>query len=171
MKRYTLYISLILILLTSNGYYLYFKYLEHNIKHQIKQEIRKGLNEKDLSLIIVTFKNEDKIIWTEKNKEFKYNGAMYDVVKSKIKNGKKYYYCINDKKENRLVTSFLHNSKKRNKILLELKNVLSSKYFSNKFSIKIIRNKTDVYYPEKKQFYKTVYLELNSPPPENNCFI
>jgi predicted transcriptional regulator len=150
---------------------LYFKYLQHNIQQEINNEIKEGLNEKDLSVVIIPLKDENKITWTKKNKEFKYKGLMYDVVKTKIKNGKKYYYCINDVKEKKLITSFFRNNRRKNKSLLKLKKILSKKYLSNKFSKRISIKNTNLYLFENQEFYKSKILEVLSPPPEFNFSI
>jgi len=169
MRKFTSLILLIIILFVSNGYYLYFKYLQHNIQQEIKQKIRKGLDEKDLEVIIVPFSNNKEIIWTKKNKEFKYKGAMYDIVKTKIKNGKSYYFCINDIREKQLITSFINNNnRRRNKTLIVIKKVLSNKYFFEKFSLKIIINKLDIYFSEYQQIYKSQTVDVLSPPPKFN---
>ncbi|NPA44194.1 MAG: hypothetical protein GXO49_01535, partial [Chlorobi bacterium] len=99
MKKSISLILLIVILLVSNGYYLYFKYLQNNIQKEMKQVVKSGLSEKDFSVIVVSEENEKEIIWIKKNKEFRYKGFMYDIVKTKQLNNKKYYYCINDIKE------------------------------------------------------------------------
>jgi predicted transcriptional regulator len=150
---------------------LYFKYLQHNIQQEINNEIKEGLNEKDLSVVIIPLKDENKITWTKKNKEFKYKGLMYDVVKTKIKNGKKYYYCINDVKEKKLITSFFRNNRRKNKSLLKLKKILSKKYLSKKFSKRISIKNTNLYLFENQEFYKSKILEVLSPPPEFNFSI
>jgi hypothetical protein len=96
---------------------------------------------------------------------------MYDVVKTKIKNGKKYYYCINDVKEKKLITSFFRNNRRKNKSLLKLKKILSKKYLSNKFSKRISIKNTNLYLFENQEFYKSKILEVLSPPPEFNFSI
>lgn len=159
---------LIIIVSLSNGYYLYYKYLQHNIQQEIKNEINEGLNERDLSVVIISLKDENKIIWTKKNKEFKYKGLMYDVVKTTTKNGKKYYYCINDVKEKKLITSFFRNNRRKNKFLFKLKKNLSKKYLSKKFSTKISIKNTNVFVFENQEFYKSKILDVLSPPPEFN---
>ncbi|NOZ35224.1 MAG: hypothetical protein GXO80_07995 [Chlorobi bacterium] len=168
MKKYTSLILLIIILFVSNEYYLYFKYLQYNIHQEVKQEIKKGLDEKDLTLIIVPFNNEKEIIWTKKNKEFKYKGSMYDIVKTKIKNKKNYYYCINDIKEKQLITSFSKNNRRRKRTLYKIKQVLNNKYFFEKFSFQAAISKSDIYFCEHQQFYNSQTIEVLSPPPKFN---
>jgi hypothetical protein len=166
MKKTISLILLTSILFISNGYYLYFKYLQHSIHQEIKHEIIKGLNEEDLSLIIVPLTEVRNIEWTKLNKEFVYNGLMYDVVKTKIKNNKKYYYCINDNKEEKLIAYYLSHNKRRNKLLLLLKKLYSHKYFPNSFSINIKTSIANIYHDRCQNTYRSIYIETIPPPPQ-----
>jgi len=166
MRKYISLILLIIILFVSNGYHLYFRYLQNNIKQEVKHEIRKGLSENELTLIVVTSENEKQISWIEQNKEFRYNGSMYDVVKSQTKANKTYYYCINDKKEEKLIANYARHNRRRNKTLLKIRKVLSNKYFPENFSINTKTNNADIYFTEYQQNYTSIYLETLSPPPK-----
>ncbi len=166
MKKYISLILLFNILFISSGYHLYFKYLQYNIQQDIQHEIRKGISEKKLTLIVVSSNNEKVIKWTKKNKEFEYKGLMYDVVKTKIKNNYYYYYCINDVEEKNLITNYTIQNRCKNKILLKLKKNLSNKYFPEKFSINTETIKADIYFPEYHKLYNSTYLETLSPPPK-----
>ena len=96
------------------GYYLWFSILQTNIQNEIEEEIEAGSKNEDLALIIVPADNDQGICWIKPNKEFRYKGEMYDVVKIKNLPGKRYYYCLNDKKEKQLIAGFdkTHNTKK-----------------------------------------------------------
>lgn len=69
--------------------------------------------------LIVAEEVAGKIEWEEKGKEFYLDGEMYDVAKIKIKNGKTYLYCLNDKKEKQILNELSkavngnHNSKQQ----------------------------------------------------------
>ncbi len=166
MKKYIPFILLIIILFISNGYHLYFKYLQKNIQYEIKQEIKNGLSEKDFKIIVVSADNAKEIIWIKKNKEFRFKGFMYDIVKTKQLNNKKYYYCINDIKEKNLIANYIRNNRRRNKKIFSLQKILSNKYFPEKFSVNLKVNKADIYYAEYKQLWTSIYLEILSPPPK-----
>ena len=166
MKKYTSFILLIIILFVSSGYQLYFKYLQYIIQQEVKQEIRKGLSEKDLSLIIVSSKNEKEINWIKKDKEFRYKGFLFDIVKTKTKGSKKYYYCINDLKEKSLIAIYTRHNRRRNKVLLSLRKILSNKYFPGNLSVNLKIVKADVYFGTYQQNYHSIYLETLSPPPK-----
>ncbi len=154
-------------LFVSNGYYLYFKYLQYNIQHIIQQEIKKGMNEKELSLIIVSVKNKKEIFWIKKNKEFKYKDKMYDVVKIKILNKQKYFYCINDIKEKHLITIFSENNKRKNNLVLKLSKILNNKYFPKTYFVNIHFNPIEVRFTENNLFYKSKIIDIISPPPKS----
>jgi len=148
---------------------MYFKYLQKNIHNEIKQEIRKGLNEKELSLIIVSVNNDRDIFWIKKGKEFRYKGAMYDIVKTKIKGRKKYYYCINDLKEKQLITSLLKNNR-RNKTIVKLMKSLSHDYLPENYSLQAAVYSTDFCFTQSTQFYSTRIIDVASPPPRIPVF-
>ncbi len=171
MRKYISFILLIIILFISNGYHLYFKYLQHNIQHEIKHKIKNGLNENELFVIVVSTNNEKEIEWTKKNKEFRYKGEMYDLVKIKIKNNKKIYYCINDVKEEHLIANFTKQNRRRNKILLRLKKLLNNKYFPKTYSVNNKILQANIYFTEYQFLYKSRFKEILSPPPKFNFYI
>jgi hypothetical protein len=88
------------------GYYVWFNVIKNKLQKEIRQEIRQGLSEKDLTLIVVPADDESGICWIKPGKEFTYQGNMFDVVKTKINGNKKFYYCINDIKEKKLIADF-----------------------------------------------------------------
>lgn len=88
------------------GYYLWFSYAKNNIQKEIRQAIKKGLAEKDLTVIAVPLDDESGIRWLKAGKEFAFHGEMFDVVKIRTDKDKKYFYCINDAKEKKLLADF-----------------------------------------------------------------
>jgi len=119
-RKYLSVILLFFFLFNMGGYYLWFNYLKNNIQKEIRREIRKGLSEKDLTLITVPVNDESGICWIKPAKEFTYRGEMYDVVKIKISDNKKFIYCINDIREKKLIADFSktnESSQKARKLL------------------------------------------------------
>ena len=88
MKRFISFILLFLFLFVSGGYYLYFRYLQRQIQQEVKTEIRKGLQEEELSVIVSPVHGSQDILWTKKDKEFRYKGSMYDVVRTEVRGQK-----------------------------------------------------------------------------------
>lgn len=120
MKRIITLSLLLFFLYNAGGYYFCYKYYQSSIRREIKQRIRQGLSNDELTEIIV---NDDgtvhaidnpnvsgkgeSIQWTHAGKEFKYGDAMFDVVRSVVKSGKTHYFCINDTKDKRLLSEFM----------------------------------------------------------------
>jgi hypothetical protein len=92
------------------GYYLLFSYLKISIQKEVQEEISRGLDEKDLTLITVREGDQSDICWIKPGKEFTYRGEMYDVVKIRVCNEKKFIYCLNDTREKKLITDFSKNN-------------------------------------------------------------
>ncbi len=166
MRKYISLILLVLILFVSNGYQLYFRYLQHEIHQELKYKIRRGINEKDLSIIIVSSSNDPKIQWTKKGKEFQYKGLMYDVVKKEIKEGKTYYYCLNDVKEQRLIANYSRHNQRRNKVLLKIRKVLSNKYLPEFLAVNQKTDSDKIRFTAYQELYNSIYLSPQSPPPQ-----
>ena len=85
------------------GYYFVMHYFQNEQKETVKAKIFQHLKDTDLETISPSNPN---IYWEEDGKEFLLNGQMYDVVKTKIVNGREVLYCINDKKEKALIDNY-----------------------------------------------------------------
>lgn len=83
-----------------NGPSVHFAFLsnKNSVRTQIKNDIRKGIPESELHCI----RDNQRLNWIEKNREFKIGNQMYDVVKVKTINGQLVYFCINDTQEEKL---------------------------------------------------------------------
>lgn len=165
MRKYISAILIVVILFNVAGCYLLFIAKQYIIQKEIKQEIRKGLKDEDLSLIIVSNNDDAGMCWTEPNKEFKYKGEMYDVVKIKIINQKIYYYCINDVKEEKLIAGFYknHSSKKEER---NIKRAYNDLYIPQQYLL------TSNIHPSHIQvrfdfLYKVNFVRDLAPPPKS----
>jgi hypothetical protein len=105
--RISLSIGLLMFFLFNiGGYFVWFNIMKNKIQKEIRQEIRQGLTEKDLTLISVPVNDESGICWIKPGKEFTFGDKMYDVVKIKIDGTRKLFYCIEDSKEKKLIDGF-----------------------------------------------------------------
>lgn len=118
MKKILAIFIVVLLLFNSMGYYIVFKATQYAIKKEIKNIIKQGVPDKDFSLIKVAaadFQKRAALEWLDK-KEFRYQGQMFDVVRYNTCNDTTYYYCINDKQEEKLFSNLdkliEHHSKK-----------------------------------------------------------
>ena len=76
----------------------------HYLKNEVKKEIKiKIFRQKFSQNELHQFSENDltKAQWTEES-EFILNDDLYDVVKIKLENGQKIYYCFQDKKETKI---------------------------------------------------------------------
>ncbi len=113
LKKLPLILLIFVLAYSQVGYYFVSRHYQALQKEVIKEKILSQLKEEELKIISAS-DNHQQIYWEEEGKEFLFKGEMYDVVKTKIVNGKVMLYCINDKKERELVDNYnlitKHNS-------------------------------------------------------------
>lgn len=100
LKKTSVILLLVIVFLSQWGYYCYC-----GIQlYIVKQEARKQLLKKIPTDFLVKIALDDNkaLQWEEEDEEFSLDGEMYDVVKLEYQNGKKYAFCINDKKEDQV---------------------------------------------------------------------
>jgi hypothetical protein len=131
------------------------------------------LSEKELVELLI-FNKEDiekgkiDFRWIH-SREFKYNGDMYDIVEKKETDDKLIVYCINDTKEKKLEEEF---EKRVHKNSTENKNLPTILKFSSSISEPVQSNQVSFILEYQSSFdcrlnnqYKTLYLDIPSPPP------
>jgi hypothetical protein len=77
--------------------------LSANNNH-IEEKLSRQMPHEQVTLITITQKKSDRLTWIEKNKEFRYENNMYDVIKIKRRNDTTFYYCFNDTRERNLIS-------------------------------------------------------------------
>lgn len=167
MRKLISILILIILIFNIGGYYFCFKILQYKIRCEIKNKILKNVKDQELCLIIINKDNKSDITWYENNKEFKYQGQMYDVVRIKNYNNEKCYYCINDKKEKQLLTNYYKNINLKKNIERKIKNIFNVKYVLRQCTLKnksIIINRS---FSEIVFIYKSNILDIFPPPPKN----
>jgi len=95
-KKFFSIILFFVFLFNISGYYYLVCLLQRNLQADIKQEIRKGLKESDLSLIVVAANVEKQLCWLKPGKEFRFKGELFDIFKTKTIDQQKHFYCIKD---------------------------------------------------------------------------
>jgi hypothetical protein len=166
MRKCSSIILILIFLFNIGGFDLWYKVLQINLQNAIRQEIRKGLKEVDLSVIIVPNYMKSGIYWIESNKEFIFNWKMYDVVKVKVQNQKTFYYCIDDKKEKQLIDNFNKNCRSKKEAEKRIKRVFQFEYFPHQFlTIKSIYL-SEFTFGEFIFLYNSNFYSIPHPPPE-----
>jgi hypothetical protein len=74
------------------------------IKENVEEKLAKSLKRSDLTCIVANPENLTKISWENIDKEFRFEGKLYDIVFTEIKENQTYYYCLSDEEETRLET-------------------------------------------------------------------
>lgn len=110
---------------------------------------------------------EDAPEWQRKGKEFRYQGNLYDVIKSEAGYNTITYFCINDKEEKNLGSSFyelLSKKLENDKVKTNFQKELGKYYSSLSKGIYPVMKETNLndYF---LNFYKSHQKEILYPPP------
>ena len=92
-------------LLQAAGCLFIFKIRQYEIRREIKQRIKAGAPDQELSLIKIPKTLEEKphpAFRRIDEGEFRYDGNMYDVVRQEAHGDTTWYYCLSDEKETQL---------------------------------------------------------------------
>jgi hypothetical protein len=84
------------------GYFPLYRLVQNEIRREVKHHLENGIPEEDLVHIAVPVSRTADMDWVRKDKEFRLNGMMYDVVRTETTGDLISYYCLNDKQETRL---------------------------------------------------------------------
>lgn len=85
------------------GEYLVFRIIRSDIRESIKEKIESSVPKEELVLIKISSTNPPKDFqFIEAGREFRYQGAMYDIVYQEVKGDTVYYQCIHDIRETKL---------------------------------------------------------------------
>jgi len=85
----------------STGYYMSFKIQQQRIRHEIKQQIKAGVPQEEIVLLILSRAVQDDRDEFQRihDHEFRYQGKMYDIVRQEDHGEATWFYCISDEKE------------------------------------------------------------------------
>jgi len=104
-QRLTGIFLLVLFLHNLGGYYWVYHFLRRQAKSEMKAYIRKN-HGNDPGVSVFSEEQSKDFEWIEDH-EFRYRGMMYDIVKTEERNGKKYFHCVKDEREEELISAFL----------------------------------------------------------------
>jgi hypothetical protein len=106
MKKSFSFLLLAIFLFNTMGYYFVFKVNQTIIRREIRGIISSGYH-KDLCLLVKVdhpCSNPDfKLL---DHREFTYRGRLYDIVSETVRGDAVWYYCINDRQEEKLIAGF-----------------------------------------------------------------
>ncbi len=157
------------------GYYIVFNMIQFQVKDEVKHILKHSVPQEDLVLISISDADESQLIWTKPNKEFRFQGEMYDIVDIIKKGNKTLYRCLHDFKESKLfahldvhINNYIaHNAEQQNKAK-SFFNVMAKLFFFQSEESQIVgKDPIENVYYHYTENYKSVTIDLLNPPPEN----
>lgn len=95
-------ILLLLMFFQPAGYLLIFKIQQYQIRKEMKHRIKNGVPEEELTLLKIPQALEEgfnPVFQRIHEREFRYEGKMYDIVRREIYGDTTWYFCVSDEKE------------------------------------------------------------------------
>jgi hypothetical protein len=173
-KKFTALIAVLTLIYNSSGYVITYQALIQFTKNYIHSAIER--KEIDEEIILLSFKksdiDEDKIDFKWKHeKEFKYNGGMYDIADRFETEDSIHFYCFYDHKENKLEENFNKHfekdkeDKKHNSSSRILLSQLTDQYIISEYIFNY-QNSELIYSNYIDTGYSVNELDVPSPPPK-----
>jgi hypothetical protein len=106
MKKSFSVLLLGIFLFNTMGYYFVFKVNQSIIQFQIRGIINSGFHNEMCILVKIDRPESNPNFKKTDLHEFSYCGRLYDIVSESVKGNTTWYYCINDKLEERLIAGF-----------------------------------------------------------------
>jgi len=105
-------------LVNTMGYYVLFRLRQMQIQHEMVEGIRHGLYHPSITRLEILHPERDRDFIRHGNREFTYQGKMYDIVVERRGGDTTFFYCLRDKKEENLLASLavcLHQRNNRHR--------------------------------------------------------
>ena len=102
---------LALFLLQIVGYLPVFKFKQWDIRRKMELMIKENVLNEAVHIITISDDNKTKLHWERADKEFWFDGNLYDIVRSETKGNTTIYYCLNDVKETHLTLNYAETLK------------------------------------------------------------
>lgn len=174
MRKIVSIVLLLIFVYNPIGYVIVFKVLQNQVRHEIKQKIKQSVPDNELIIIAVPFDDDHCLMWTKPNKEFRFKGEMYDVVKIESRGNQILYFCIHDFKESKLfaeIDHHIHNHIANNPNHRKRTNYLNKKVITDYISQTLLANSysfNSKNLPFKKyiNLYHSISMEIPYPPPK-----
>jgi hypothetical protein len=100
---------LIVMLFNISGYFFTFYLIQQEYKKQFRKYICQHVSPENSELIIISdaeIQRPGSAFKSMEENEFRYQGKMYDIIKSEKRGNNNIFYCVNDKNEEQLLARF-----------------------------------------------------------------
>ena len=175
MKRIISFIFLCLLVMKIGGYFAFLTIQQLIFREESREKILQHLPTNKLTKLSFSDQEFQEIDWEDVDKEFYYEGSLYDVVEIGFEQKNHIIYCIADENETEIYSELQQMSKAQNDEI-PIKNTMIS--FLNLLNLKytipsILSFKSNVVIHNKKLFignlasnYLSIPISLFFPPPE-----
>ena len=164
-----------LLLVQMQGTWVVFKLQQVAVRHEVKQQIRAGVPESDLVTLRIAKvweKTPNARFEREHSKEFRFDGEMYDIIRSREEGDTTVYICIHDVKESglfadleRLIEEEIDqpiNKKSRE----SMQQLIAAKYVQKSFTLSFVLSASAVVRSPMNEPMISEDLQIDSPPPK-----
>ena len=173
MKKTAAIFLLFIFLFNIMGYFFAFKAVNYQVKKEIKKQIKHGIPDKELTIIVIKSSESTELTWIESD-EFIYKEEMYDVIKSEISDKTTIYKCLKDTQEKKLFAHLDEHIEKhiadnkplKNKAAQNLKQHIVKLYFSTTQLFFFYFSENSNPFSWITICYTPALKESTSPPPE-----
>jgi hypothetical protein len=170
---------LALFLLQIVGYLPVFKLQQWDIRRKMELMIKENVLNETVHRIIISNDNKTQLHWERADKEFWFEGNLYDIIRSEIRDGATIYYCLSDVKETNLTSKYAETLKKHVNApntegspstdewqkILKIYVPITPNYWDNYVAIGATKRlKMPLAY---RHFYASFYFNLIDPPPKS----
>jgi len=105
-KKLLGYFFLLTLLVPSLGTSVWFIQQQKRVRKEVKQHLIAGVEDSELTLLIFSEEDKSSLLEWEHEKEFQFEGTMYDIVREDKIGELHYYWCWKDDKETALYKKY-----------------------------------------------------------------
>ncbi|GJM36310.1 MAG: hypothetical protein DHS20C18_53110 [Saprospiraceae bacterium] len=101
LRKYTGILFLAFLTAPMLGTYVWLQYQKETIRHEVKKQLLAGMDKEELVLLKFSKKDSRQLEW-EHDREFGYQGQMYDIVSQEAIGDTMHYWCWWDEAESKI---------------------------------------------------------------------
>ena len=164
-----------LLLIQMQGTWLVFKVQQTAIRFEVKQQMKAGVPESDLVVLCIAKVWEETFndrFEREHNKEFRFDGEMYDIIRSLDEGDTTVYICIHDVKESGLFADLERLTEEEidqpiNKKSREsMQQLIAAKYVQKSFIMSFVFSASTLARSPIEDLMISEHLQIDSLPPK-----
>ncbi len=118
MKKAFSILFLLVFLYNMAGFFVIFKVEQYSAKREMNAYINKNISLPEIEKVVISNAvintGASGFRYLDDNKEFVFNGRLYDIAQSMNDGSNTVFYCINDKNEERLIAKFNEHLQRNN---------------------------------------------------------